>query len=92
MTGSLMTAADVARLLGVPISWVYEHSRQGRIPTVALGRYRRFRREAIESWVAELESGRLQQGRAASLRGSGGHGGKSKGEGAARRRGLSVTR
>lgn len=50
-----MTASDVARLLGVPVSWVYEQSRLGRIPTVTLGRYRRYRREAIESWVEQLE-------------------------------------
>lgn len=57
MSGSLLTAAEVAELLGVPVSWVYEQSRRGRIPTVTLGRYRRYRREAIERWVAELEGG-----------------------------------
>jgi len=46
----------VAELLGVPVSWVYEQSRRGRIPTVTLGRYRRYRREAILAWVAELEA------------------------------------
>jgi len=55
MTGSLMSAAEVAELLGVPASWVYEQSRRGRIPTVTLGRYRRYRREAIEAWVAGIE-------------------------------------
>lgn len=44
-------------MLGVPKSWVYEQAREGRIPTVPLGRYRRFRGEAIERWVAELEAG-----------------------------------
>ncbi len=57
MTGSLLTASEVAELLGVPKSWVYEQSRSGRIPTVTLGRYRRYRREAIEAWVAEIEAG-----------------------------------
>jgi excisionase family DNA binding protein len=51
----LMTAGEVAALLGVPVSWVYEQSRAGRVPTVALGRYRRFRRQAIEAWVCDLE-------------------------------------
>jgi excisionase family DNA binding protein len=37
MTGSLLTAAEVADLLGVPTSWVYEQSRRGRIPTVKGG-------------------------------------------------------
>ncbi len=55
MTGSLLTASDVAKLLGVPKSWVYEQSRAGRIPTVTLGRYRRYRREAIEAWLRDLE-------------------------------------
>lgn len=56
MSGSLLTAAQVAELLGVPTSWVYEQSRAGRIPTVTLGRYRRYRREAIEEWLEELEA------------------------------------
>jgi excisionase family DNA binding protein len=56
VTTSLLTAEEVAQLLGVPKSWVYEQSREGRIPTVTLGRDRRYRREAIEAWVAQLES------------------------------------
>ncbi len=53
----LLTANQVAELLGVPATWVYDQARRGRIPTVTLGRYRRFRREAIEAWVASLEAG-----------------------------------
>lgn len=71
MGGSLMTAGEVAGLLGVPISWVYEQSRRGRIPTVTLGRYRRYRREAIERWVEGLEG--AQRGRDRAFRGSGEH-------------------
>jgi len=56
VTGSLLTADEVAELLGVPKTWVYEQSRAGRIPTVTLGRYRRYRREAIEQWVERLEA------------------------------------
>lgn len=56
VTGSLLTADQVAELLGVPKTWVYEQSRSGRIPTVTLGRYRRYRREAIEQWVERLEA------------------------------------
>jgi excisionase family DNA binding protein len=52
----LLTAGEVAQLLGVPRTWVYEQSRAGRIPTVRLGRYRRYRREAIERWLQELEA------------------------------------
>jgi excisionase family DNA binding protein len=47
-------------MLGVPKSWVYEQSRRGRIPTVSLGRYRRYRAEAISEWVQQLESGEVE--------------------------------
>jgi excisionase family DNA binding protein len=56
MNGTLLTAAQVANLLGVPKSWVYEQSRRGRIPTVTLGRYRRYRAEAIAEWVEQQEA------------------------------------
>jgi excisionase family DNA binding protein len=52
----LMTAGEVAELLGVPVSWVYEQSRLGRIPTVTLGRYRRYRFDAIEAWIERIEA------------------------------------
>jgi excisionase family DNA binding protein len=45
----------VAEILGVPKTWVYEQSRKGAIPFVPLGRYRRYRREAIEAWIEERE-------------------------------------
>jgi excisionase family DNA binding protein len=56
MDGSLLTADQVAQILGVPKSWVYEQSRNGRIPTVTLGRYRRYRAESIAAWVEQMES------------------------------------
>jgi len=56
MNGSLLNADQVAQMLGVPKTWVYEQSRKGRIPTVTLGRYRRYRVETIERWVAQLEA------------------------------------
>ena len=51
----LLTAEQVAHMLGVPKTWVYEQSRRGVIPTVTLGRYRRYRLEAIEEWVKQQE-------------------------------------
>ena len=53
--GRLMTARDVAQLLAVPTSWVYAQSRVGLSPSVPSGRYRRYRRDAIEAWIAEVE-------------------------------------
>lgn len=60
MTDRLLTAEQVAEMLGVPKSWVYEQSRRGAIPTVTLGRYRRFRLEAIEEWIKEREGSKAR--------------------------------
>ena len=38
----LLTPEDLAERLKVPLSWVYEQSRQGNLPTHRLGRYIRF--------------------------------------------------
>jgi len=51
----LLTAGQVAQLLGDPESWVYAQSREGRLPTVRLGRYYRYRAAAIHAWLAEQE-------------------------------------
>jgi excisionase family DNA binding protein len=61
MSSRLLTAAEVASLLSVPKSWVYEQSRAGRIPTVCLGRYRRYREDAILAWVERREQGAAGQ-------------------------------
>ena len=53
----LLNADEVAVLLGVPKTWVYAETRAGRMPHVTLGRYRRYRREALEAWIAERERG-----------------------------------
>jgi excisionase family DNA binding protein len=57
----LLTAPDVAELLSVPVSWVREHTRSGRIPHVQLGRYVRYREETLLTWVAEQEAGAFRR-------------------------------
>jgi excisionase family DNA binding protein len=52
----LLTAEDVAERLGVSKDWVWAQARAGAIPHVRLGRYRRFRAEAIEAWIVDLEA------------------------------------
>ncbi len=54
-TGGLMTAGEIAARLGVKPGWIYRQSRTGRIPTVKLGRYYRYRLDATEAWLAERE-------------------------------------
>jgi excisionase family DNA binding protein len=53
MNERLLTAKQVAELLAVPESWVREATREGRIPHLKLGRYRRYQPAAIEAWLAE---------------------------------------
>jgi excisionase family DNA binding protein len=54
--GCLWTAHEVAELLGVSHEYVWQLSREGRIPTVSLGRARRYRRESILAWIERIES------------------------------------
>jgi excisionase family DNA binding protein len=60
----LLTAAEVAELLHVPVSWVRESTRSGAMPCVELGRYRRYRRDAVEEWLQEC----TRPGRSIALR------------------------
>ena len=47
---ALLTPEELAGKLKLPVSWVYEQSRQGNIPTHRLGRYIRFNlQEVIQS-------------------------------------------
>lgn len=56
----LLTVADVAELLRVPVSWVYERTRQrgvNRLPGFRLGKYWRFRAVEVMSWLERQRSG-----------------------------------
>jgi excisionase family DNA binding protein len=53
----LLDAGDVAKILGVPKTWVYAETRAGRLPHVNVGRYRRYRRTTLEAWIADRERG-----------------------------------
>jgi excisionase family DNA binding protein len=55
MTERLLNAAEVAEVLAVPESWVREHTRNGSLPHIQLGRYVRYRREAILAWLLSQE-------------------------------------
>ena len=50
----LLTVTEVARLLKVPVSWVYERSRRNgpdQIPHFKLGKYLRFSEQAVLKWI-----------------------------------------
>jgi len=53
--GALLSAQDVAEIVGMTKDWVYAETRAGRIPHVQLGRYYRYRAESIEAWLRGIE-------------------------------------
>jgi excisionase family DNA binding protein len=53
----LLNAAEIAELLAVPERWVRDHTRGGLIPHLKLGRYVRYRAEAVFAWLDEQEQG-----------------------------------
>jgi len=46
----LLTADELAERWQVPKSHVYRLTREGKLPTVKLGRYCRYRLAAVEAW------------------------------------------
>jgi len=55
----LLEAEDVADMLGMSKDWIYAEVRADRIPHVRLGRYDRFRQEAVDDWILERERGKM---------------------------------
>ena len=49
----LLTVQDVAEWLAVPVSWVYAAAESGKLPSVRVGRYRRFHRADIERYLEQ---------------------------------------
>jgi excisionase family DNA binding protein len=57
---SLLTVEEVATLLKVPPSWVYDHTRRragDRIPGFRLGKYWRFREADVMAWIERQRAG-----------------------------------
>jgi excisionase family DNA binding protein len=50
---SMMTAREVAELLGVHENWVYDQAASGALPSYKIGGTRRFVREEVLNWIAE---------------------------------------
>jgi excisionase family DNA binding protein len=53
----LMTAQQVAALLLLPISTVMDYARRGVLPSIKLGKHRRFVRSQVERAIVELARG-----------------------------------
>jgi excisionase family DNA binding protein len=59
----LLTAREVADLLRLPVSTVYELARTGRLPYLRIGRAMRFSRPDLETHLAEACRARPGLGR-----------------------------
>ena len=51
MSDDLLTVADVAKRLAVPVSWVYAKVESGSLVHLKIGRYVRFEASAIEAYL-----------------------------------------
>ena len=49
----MMTARQVAALLGVHENWVYDQAAAGALPSYKIGGTRRFLPDELRSWIAE---------------------------------------
>src|SRR5215213_9583475 len=50
---SMMTARQVAELLGVHENWVYDHAATGQLPSYKIGGARRFDPVELRTWITE---------------------------------------
>lgn len=60
-SGRLLTADEVAEIIGMRVDYVYALSRRGQIPHLRFGRTLRFRADAIEAWLVAAERGTLER-------------------------------
>ena len=60
LSNTLLTVEEVATLLRVPLSWVYDRTRKRgaeRIPGFRLGKYWRFREADVLGWIERQRAG-----------------------------------
>jgi excisionase family DNA binding protein len=57
----LLDAREVAERLSVPVTWVRAETRAGRMPHLALGRYKRYEWQAVVAWLEEQRAGQWRK-------------------------------
>ncbi len=63
----LLTVKELAEMLNVPVSWIYQRTRFGQdaIPHVKFGKYVRFDSDAVIAFFEKREKGREELSQAA---------------------------
>ena len=51
----LIGVNEAAERLAVPPSWIYRWSREGKLPSIRLGKYIRFDPAKLERWIHKRE-------------------------------------
>ena len=52
----LLEADQVAKILGVDTAYVYSQARAGKIPSIKLGKYRKFSPSQLKKWLDRRNS------------------------------------
>jgi excisionase family DNA binding protein len=58
---SMITARQVAELLGVHENWVYDQAANGELPSYKIGGTRRFDPDELRGWIAEHRAAERKQ-------------------------------
>jgi excisionase family DNA binding protein len=53
---NLLEADDIARILGVDVGYVYSQARANKMPSIKLGKYRKFSPSQLKKWLDRKNS------------------------------------
>lgn len=54
-SGRLIDVRELAQILNVPVSWLYERTRKGAIPSIRIGKYVRFDLREVMVFLKETQ-------------------------------------
>ena len=53
---NLLEADEIARILGVDVGYVYSQARANKMPSIKLGKYRKFSPSQLKKWLESKNS------------------------------------
>lgn len=59
-SSALLTVEELAEVLHVPRSWIYDRTRKKKIPHVKVGRYPRFDLNEVLAWLESQQGGKSE--------------------------------
>ena len=58
---TLIGVREAAKRLDVPLSWIYRWNREGKLPSVRIGKYLKFDPVKLELWIRERENSAIME-------------------------------